>query len=126
MQTLTRFYEDNLGFRYSDADSRPFDNSGQDYWQWRDYEMPSQPVGLIDFGIRNGFFVSKSDAKRKIQAGAVRVGLNDEKTPFRQCVKLLADRLLEPNDIIRTGKRMFGIIPPKPTLLQNLLFSIAM
>jgi hypothetical protein len=115
--TLSAFYEDHFGFRYADMDARNFLEGN--FYQWRDYQLPTNET-IIAFGLSKGMFASKADARRKLQNGAIRVGLNDEKTPFKKCAKLTADRPLEPNDLVRVGIRCFGIVPQRPTFLQNL------
>lgn len=122
MQSLTGFYEQHFGFRYRDIDQSDFRPGN--YWQWRDYEMPANLVSLVEFALEKKLLSSKTDAKRKLESGAIRIGLNDEKTPFKSCQKLKQDRPLEPNDFIRIGAKCLGIVPRKPTLWQDLQFMI--
>jgi len=122
MKTLKCFYENHFGFKYNEINSSPFNKAQFEYWQWRDYQLPIEPIGIIDFGVKVGFFNSRSDGFRKLKGGAIRVGLNDEKTGRRQCAILRKDRAVEPNDLIRVGMKMFGFVPRKPTFKEELFY----
>jgi hypothetical protein len=119
---LRLFYENHFGFSYDRVDSRPFDNKCIiNCWQFRDYEFVPN-IDILNFGVEVGFFTSKSEGRRKLKEGAVRIGSNHVKTPYRQCVKLQENQELQPNDFIRMGLRMFGMIPRKPTPQQELIY----
>lgn len=121
--TLKRLYESHFDFRYEDMDSTPF-KSGN-WHQWRDVTLNHfpQPMTVIEAAIYKGMIPSKSEAKRLLKGGAIRLGLADENTGLKSCKKLTQDRPLEPNDLIRIGLKGLWIRPNRPTLMDELQYA---
>ncbi len=118
---LRRWLESYWGLDYDRLSDGKFDSAN--YFQSRDYEFQS-PATVIEMMVATKMVDSKTEAKRAIKSGAVRVGLGDEWTPFGDCKKLTADRLLEPNDLVRMGRKAFRMVPKRPTFKEEVIYTL--